>query len=420
MKILLVNQFFWPDSAATSQFLTDLAVELAARGHEVHAVCAEGTYALASAGEAPPATIHRVPAARFRRGIAGRILSYASFYVGAARAAFRLPRMDLVLTLTTPPLISLLGTLLKRLRGSRHFIWEMDVYPDVAVSLGYWRAGGLPDRLVGLLADYSRRRSDGIVALGECMRARLEARGIAPGKILVADNWADSRAIQPIERPGDPTELVLLYSGNLGLAHDIDTIAAAMLRLKEDRRFRFLFAGGGPRRPELEAFCEREHLLAAEWRPYVQREALGESLGAGDIGLVTEADGCCGTVVPSKVYGLLAAGRPVLFIGPAAATPARIVQRFGCGWQVECGDTETLVALLRTLAENRDLVHAAGVRARTALLQHFDLPLGVSRVCASIGAFPLHHSVDRAGFHKQNPVEAHGQAPVRLLPYTER
>ncbi len=408
MRILLVNQFFWPDEAATSQLLTDLAIEMAARGHEVHALCADGSYALASAGEAPRVTVHRVPATRFRHGKLGRMLSYASFYAGALRTAFSLPRMELVLTLTTPPLISLLGTALKRLRGSRHFIWEMDVYPDVAVSLGYWRAGSAVERLVGSLADLSRRHADGIVALGECMRDRLVSRGITAEKITVADNWADSRAIQPVERPGDPEQLVLLYSGNLGLAHDIDTIAGAMLQLRDDSRFRFLFTGGGPRRRELQAFCERESLTTAEWRPYVQREALGESLGAGDIGLVTEQNDCCGTVVPSKVYGLLAAGRPVLFIGPAEATPARILRNFGCGWQVDCGDTEGAVALLRTLADHRELVREAGACARAALLQHFDLPLGVNRVCEQIGVFPFQHSAGPSILPEENLVEAHG------------
>ena len=349
-----------------------------------------------------------MPAARFQHGRLGRILSYASFYSGAARAAFTLPRMDLVLTLTTPPLISLLGTALKLLRGSSHFIWEMDVYPDVAVSLGYWRAGGMVERLVGLLADFSRRRADGIVALGECMRARLQARGLAADTIMVADNWADSRAIQPVERPGDPEQLVMLYSGNLGRAHDVETIAQTMLHLKDDPRFRFFFTGGGPRRKELQDFCERERLTATEWRPYVQREALGESLGAGDIGLVTEQNSCCGAVVPSKVYGLLAAGRPVLFIGPAEATPARILARFGCGWQIDCGDTAAAVALLRTLADHRELVHEAALRARAALLQHFDLPLGVSRICDLIGVSPLQHPADQTTLHEESLAEAHG------------
>ena len=391
MRILLLNQFFWPDSAATSQLLTDLARGLAENGHEVYAISADGGYAVRSAEQTPPrVSIHRVKALPFARGKLGRVLSYASFYLFAAVRGLRLPRPDLVLTLTTPPLLSLLGTLLKSVRGSRHFIWEMDMYPDVAVDLGYFASGGLLDRSVGALADFARRRADGIIALGECMKTRLIARGVAPEKITVADNWADGRAIQPLPRPGDPADLVILYSGNLGLAHDLDTITGAVAELRSDPRLRFLFVGSGGRRDELARFLVANRIDSVDLRPYVPRASLSESLSAGDIGLVTQRDATCGSVVPSKVYGLLAAGRPILFVGPADATPARIIRRFGCGWHVPVGDVAGLTDLLRSLADDREAVRRAGELARQALLDHFDLPLGVARICGILGAQPVH------------------------------
>ncbi len=390
-----MNQFFWPDSAATSQLLTDLAAGMAERGHEIHVICADGNYALASDEQRPSVEIHRVKAFPFSRGKLGRILSYLSFYFGAAWRGLTLARPDLVITLTTPPLLSLLGTLIKAVRGSRHFSWEMDVYPDVAISLGYFKAGGFLDRVVGMLADFSRRRADGILALGECMKQRLIARNIAGERILVAENWAHSVAIQPVTRPGSNERLILLYSGNLGLAHDIDTIASAMLGLRSNEQFSFIFTGGGPRRKELQAFCHRESIAAAEFRPYVQRMSLGESLGAGDIGLVTQQDSCVGAVVPSKVYGLLAAGRPILFIGPEDATPARIIRRYGCGWHIRCGAAPALTELLLRLSANPAEVSAAGQRARKVLLEHFDRPIGVARICDLVGAVPLCQAADQ-------------------------
>jgi len=386
LKILLLNQFFWPDSAATSQLLTDLARGLAEQGHEVYAISADGGYAISAAGDPPPVEIHRVKALPFVRGKVGRLLSYLSFYVGAAVRGLTLPRPDLVLTLTTPPLLSLLGTLISTLRGSRHFIWEMDVYPDVAIDLDYFKAGGLADRLTGFLADLSRRRADGIIALGECMKQRLVGRGLDPNSIAVADNWADAAAIHPLPRPGDPSQLVLLYSGNLGLAHDLDTLTESIRQLRDDSRFRFLFVGSGGRRQELAAFCDINDISSVELRPYVQRNSLSESLSAGDIGLVTQREACFGSVVPSKVYGLLAAGRPILFIGPKDATPARIVERFSCGWHINCNDSSALTALLKYLAANPAVVAEAGQRARSALVDHFDLPLGVARIIKILGA----------------------------------
>lgn len=393
MRILLLNQFFWPDSAATSQLLTDLARGLAENGHEVVAIAADGGYAPEFADEAaPPVRIVRVKALRFVRGKLGRVLSYASFYVGAAVEGLRLPRPDLVLTLTTPPLLSLLGNLLQRMRGSRHFIWEMDMYPDVAIDLGTFRAGGVLDRVVGALADFSRRRADGIIALGECMRQRLIGRGCDPEKIFVAENWADGSAIQPLPRPGRSDaarDLVMLYSGNLGLAHDLDTVTGAMLELRQDDRVRFVFAGSGGRRAELQQFIAEHGISSVEMRPYAPRASLSESLSVGDVGLVTQREATCGSVVPSKVYGLLAAGRPIVFVGPAEATPARLVRRFGCGWHISVGDVAGLADLLRRLADDRDLVREAGRRARQALVTNFDLPLGVARICELLSAAPV-------------------------------
>lgn len=386
MKILLLNQFFWPDSSATSQMVTDLARDLAARGHEIYSISSDGGYAPADRGEAPPVTMQYVRALPFVRGKAGRVFSYGSFYVAAAWRALTMPKMDVVLTLTTPPLLSLLGNAMKMLRGSRHFIWEMDMYPDVAVDCGYFKAGGLADRGTGALADWSRRQADGVIALGECMRDRLLARGTPADKIFISYNWADSRAIPALPFNGDQDKLTVLYSGNLGLAHDLETIFGAIRNLRGDERFRFIFVGSGGRRQELASFAEAEGIGSIELRPYADRSELGRSLSVGDIGLVTQRDICCGTVVPSKVYGLMAAGRPILFIGPANAMPARILRDFTCGWHVAVGDIEAATKLLRYLIDHPAEIHAAGARGRQALLEKFDLPLGVARIAEIIGA----------------------------------
>ena len=380
MKIVFINQFFWPDSSATSQQLTDLATGLAGRGHEIAVICSDGGYAAAAGGEQPPVEILRVRSLPFKRGLVGRVLSYLSFYVAAFFRALTMRRADVIVSLTTPPLISLLGSMVKILRGSRHFIWEQDIYPDVAISLNYFQAGGVADRLVGLLADFSRRHADGILALGTCMRDRLIDRGVPAEKIYITENWANGEAITPMARPGDPSRLVVLYSGNFGLAHDLDTLAGAMLRLKDDPRFHFIFVGSGIKRQQLAKFCAAQDIHSLELRPYVDRDKLNEGLAVGDVGLVTQSEDCWGSVVPSKVYGILAAGRPVLFIGPRRATPARTIDLHRCGWHVNCGDVEGLTDLLLELASDLGAVRAAGGRARQALMEHYDLPLGVARI----------------------------------------
>lgn len=390
MKMLFINQFFWPDSSATSQQLTDLVSALERRGVEVSVLCGDGGgYAAAGGTEVPAAKVYRVKALPFTRGRLGRVLSYLSFYGSALLRGLTLPKVDVVVSMTTPPLISLLGGAIKLTRGSRHFIWEQDLYPEVAIDLAYLKPGGLVHRITSMLADAVRRQADGILVLGSCMRDRLVARGVPAAKIAIAEHWASSAAITPMPRPGKPDELVLLYSGNLGLAHDLATIEGAMLRLRNDPAFRFLFAGTGGKRSELAAFAKEHDIQNIELRPFVARDRLSQGLAAGDIGLVTQTEASCGALVPSKVYGILAAGRPLLFIGPRSATPAQLIERHGCGWHVPCGDVDGLTALLLHLADHPELIWQTGARARQALLDFYDLPQSVDRIADILGAARL-------------------------------
>ncbi len=382
MKLLLINQFFWPDSAATAQLLTDVARSLSAKGAEVTVLCGRPDYGAVDESPAPPVRILRCGPAAFSRSKLQRISSYASFLMSAIWKAFRSERADVVVTLTTPPLLCLLGAALKLTRGSRHYIWEMDMYPDIALDLGVMRPGSLA-WLVGATADWSRRRADGVVALGEDMKARLVARGIPGHWIHIAHNWADGSEIVPISFPEGP--LVVHYSGNFGLAHDVETIAGAMKALQGNSDIRFVFAGGGSKKAWLEEYCRREAIPNASFPGYAQRADLGRSLGEGHIGLVTQLPQTCGAVVPSKTYGIMAAGRGILYVGPAAATPAQIIQRHECGWRVDSGDVTALVHLLETLLQDRSRIRRAGERARLAFDQHYERRIGVARVCAILG-----------------------------------
>jgi len=383
MRVLLINQFFWPDTAATGQLLTDVARVVDTGVHAVTVLCGNSAYGALNAGSPPPAKIVQCGSVAFTRGKIGRLVSYGSFLVGAAIRGFREPKPDLVVTLTTPPLISLLGTFLKTLRGSGHFIWEMDIYPDIAVNLSVLKEESFVTRLVGMLADLSRTKADGIIALGDDMKARLVARGIPEHKIIVAENWADGSEILPAPFRDGP--LVVHYSGTFGLAHEEQTIAEAMRQLRDDGRFRFVFAGGGARRKRLEEFCRAERIAGVEFRPYARRSDLSRSLAEGHVGLVTQIPETVGAVVPSKVYGIMAAGRPVLYIGPRQATPAQIIRQYGCGWQVEPGDAAGLVQLLRQLDQGRHLLSDAGLRARNAFDKQYDKPIGVARILSILG-----------------------------------
>jgi colanic acid biosynthesis glycosyl transferase WcaI len=404
MRILLINQFFAPDPAPTGQLLADVARALIADGHSVEVLCSRSSYeAYDEVGHhgLERVKVRRIGGFPFGRGRISRLSSYGCFFISAlVHIAFR-ERSEVILTLTTPPLLSLAGTLGKHLRGSRHLIWEMDVYPDIAVGVGVFGPGGLLDRAVGGLADFSRRHADGIITLGLCMRDRLVARGIPVSKIDIAGNWADGSRISPRPFPSG-VPLVLLYSGNLGRAHDVDTIAETVNLLAYPERFRFIFAGGGARRARLQASCGARS--NTEFLPYQAHSSLADHLGRCHIGLVTQNSATCGSVVPSKTYTLMAAGRPFIFVGPLGATPARLIERFNCGWHIEPGDSSSLIALLETLHASPELIHGAGERARNAFLSHCDLPAGTARIVSILtGDAPVAEAARSAEAVVQNP-----------------
>jgi glycosyltransferase involved in cell wall biosynthesis len=384
-RVVLINQFFWPDLAATGQLLTDLARHLADLGHDVTVICGSGTYAGTEATPRPPVEIVRVPGLRFVRSTATRLLSYLSFYVGALWRALCAPKADVIVTLTTPPLLGLIGRVVQVFRRSRHYIWEMDMYPDVAIDLGVLTARSAATRAIRWLADYARRHSDGVIVLGECMRQRLIDRGLPDAKISVAENWADGALIHPVAPRMRNAAMTVIYPGNLGLAHDVATLACAMRELGFDRRYRFVFVGGGPRVADLKRFCESNGVANAHFLSYCGRDRLNDLMSEADVGLVTQSEVCLGSLVPSKVYSLMAAGLPILFIGPRPATPSLVIRRFDCGWQVDCGDSESLLAVLRTLQADRAQACAAGARARTAFLAHYDSPVAVRRIVSVLG-----------------------------------
>ncbi len=389
MRIILINQFFGADMSPTGQLLSDVAAFLSAQGIEVLVLCGKGAYtADASAGGAAQwpsnVEVRYVPSLGFGRGFR-RPFSYASFLCGTLLTGLLVPKADVVVTLTSPPMLPVIGMLLKLLRHRKHFIWEMDLFPDALVDVGYSSKNSLAIRGLGYLADLARKRSDGVIVLGECMRQRLLGRGIPASQLFLGENWADGRMIHPLPFLNERPALKVLYSGNLGLTHDTETILAAMTQLKNHPDFEFRFAGSGEKRTSLRRECEALGIDNAEFTGYCKKEDLVTSLASGDVGLVTQLESCEGTVVPSKVYTLLAAGRPVLFVGPRDAMPGRIVRKHRCGWQIDAGDDGALVELLRSLQANPAEVRAAGERGREAFLAHYDLPHGVSRIGGILG-----------------------------------
>jgi len=396
-RIIVISQFFGPDQSAVGQFLADFADGAAAAGHDVSVICGANDYAAGDVAarsrdprENPKSTaelhtgggairIARVRTAAFSQSKMRKLLSYATFYAGAVWRALSIARPDVVVTLTAPPGLAWIGWLVQRVRGCRHVTWEMDLYPDIAIALDIPVAAW-----TSRVLDFPRRRADKIIAPGDCMKTSLLQHQIPEDRIAVAENWADGSSIFPLPPPKLPP-MRILYSGNLGLAHDVATIRAVMVHLADRSDFLFVFAGGGLARRELMEFCQERGIGNISLQGYVRLQDLRASLAECHIGLVTQKPTTLGAIVPSKIYGLMAAGRPVLYIGPALATPAALIQKFDCGWHFDCGDEAGVAALLLRLIEDPEELRRKGLNGRKAFIENYDKPAGVARVMRAMG-----------------------------------
>lgn len=395
MRIVLLNQYYAPDGAATAQLAADLGAGLAAAGHDVAAVCSDHAYADPSRRYPRRETIdgvrvERVATTAFgRRTRAGRLLDYAAFALGAARRLSRLrfgagSPPDVVVSLTTPPLIGLVGARSARRAGAASVLWSMDVYPEIAFALGALPPFSLAGRAASAASRRLLRATDAAVALDTAMGERLSAAGAR--RVAVIANWADGDAIRPRPVAGHPLRrlwgwegrFVVVYSGNLGLAHDFETILAAALELAGDPGVRFAFLGDGQRFERLRTLVRDRGLGNVEVRPGVERAKLGESLTAADAHFVTLRDGLEGLLVPSKIYGILAAGRPVLYVGPDAGGVADAVRESHGGVRVGNGDGDGLARAISAYAASPARRDEDGRRARA----HFDRTGGRDRALA--------------------------------------
>lgn len=391
-QIVILNQYYWPHGSATSQLMTELAEGLTARGHTVTVVASRTAdrpdHRLSARETRRGVHIRRAWATRFgKRRLIGRLLDYATFYLGALWTLARLGRPDVVLALTTPPLIAVTAQLTLRRRGAALVSLVQDVYPDIAVSLGVVSAKGPLTRLWRRLAGASLRRSDAVIVLSDAMRRRVMPYGIRDGQVHVVHNWALAEMETPptpVDNPfraeaGYGDRFVVAYSGNMGAAHSFETVleAAAQLQARDD--ILFVFIGGGVRRQEIAEHIQREGLLNVRMRPYVDRETLSQSMGAAQVHLVTMRDHVEGLVMPSKLYGILAAARPVIFVGPAASEVTRIIETSACGTAVGNGDVDRLVHAITQLADAPSAAREQGARARARLLETFAREDAISR-----------------------------------------
>jgi len=404
VALIFLNRYFYPDHAATSQILADLAFTLAKQGRPITVITSRQRYdaptvRLPACDVVDGVKIVRVWTSRFGRDmLLGRAIDYATFYCAAAWALWRIARRgDVVVAMTDPPMLSIVAAPICKLRRATLVNWLQDIFPEVAeaLELAKARLAGWGFALLRRLRDLSLKSAAMNVAVGARMADRLAASDVPHDRICVIPNWADGALIRSIPHTENPLRrewelgdaFVIGYSGNLGRAHEFETILGAIAALEQRPdaatagipRLLWLFIGGGAQREAMQREAERRRLKSVRFQPYQPRENLAKSLSAADVHLVSLRSELEGLVVPSKFYGIAAAGRSTVFIGDPGGEIATVIDAHACGVTVPMGDSSSLARIVTELAINRELCRTMGDRARAALLANYDLSVGVGK-----------------------------------------
>jgi glycosyltransferase involved in cell wall biosynthesis len=343
MRVLLLNQCFHPDVMATAQYLTDLAVELAERGDRVTVLTSRRGYddptQRFSARESwRGIDIVRIPSLGLGKvNKYWRLLDFGTYLIICFVRLMFLPRQDLTVALTSPPLISFFGALFVKLRGGRFCFWVMDLNPDEGIELGWVRETSLAARLLQALLKYSLKSSDQVIALDRFMRDRIIAKGIPAERIAVLPPWSHDEEIH-YDEPGRAAfraahrlteKFVVMYSGNHSACHPLNTLLMAALKLRANELIVFCFVGGGSEFQKVKDFAQSHSLSNILCLPYQPREQLSGSLSAADLHVVVMGDRFAGLVHPCKVYNIIAIGAPFLYIGPKDSHISDLSQEYG-------------------------------------------------------------------------------------------
>jgi glycosyltransferase involved in cell wall biosynthesis len=382
-RLIFVNRYAWPDESATAQMLEDLSQDLAARGRRVLVIASAQRHdnarvVLSEREQHGAIEIVRVGGTRFgRAGLLGRAFDYVSF-ARAARAALRerVTSGDIVVAMTDPPMLGNWVHGVARKRGAHCVHWLQDVFPELVEALRPFPGAAMIARGLRGARDRAWRAADAVVCVGEAMRARVLARGVAPARAHTIANWADTSAISPIapEQNALRTEwgldgcFVVGYSGNFGRVHEFAGLLDAAERLRARADIRFVLIGAGAQHAAIAHALRARRLDHVQCRPFQPRAQLSASLGVADLHVVSQREDVEGLVLPSKIYGVLAAGRPVLFLGPASGEIARLLATHQCGERCAANDGAGIARAIEHIAADPARWKAYATHARAAAL----------------------------------------------------
>jgi glycosyltransferase involved in cell wall biosynthesis len=386
-RLLVLNQYYWPGIEATAQLLTDLCEALAG---DVDVTVVTGV--LHGHEDQPRHVVHnrveivRVPSTSFERSkLFARAANYVTYLGNALVNGLRGAKPDIVLCMTDPPIVADVALLVARRYGAPLVVISQDVFPEIAVQLKRLE-NPVAMRVLRSLVSLYLRRADRVVAIGETMRLRLEEKGAPAERLRVIPNWVDTGRLGPRDRENWWREkrevqdkFVVMHSGNVGHAQDLDSLVRAGTFLRDLEDLAIFVIGSGARHAELVALAELLEVDQVRFLYYQSRGVLPQSLSAADVHVVGLAPGLAGYVVPSRLYGILAVARPVIVAADAESETAQVVQRVGCGIVVPPGRPELLARAIRDAHDGKfDLVEM-GLRGREWVEREADRSVAMRR-----------------------------------------
>jgi len=384
-RLLVLNQYYWPGVEATAQLLTELC-EALAEEMDVRVV----TGVLHGHEDEPRDLVQngvrviRVPSTSFERSkLAARASNYITYLANALLRSLRGVRPDVVLCMTDPPIIADIALLVARRYRAPFVVVSQDVFPEIAVQLKRLENPALMSLLRSLVSLYLRR-ADRVVAIGDTMRKRLEEKGARPERVRVIPNWVDTKRLRPSEDGNEWStgvgldgKFVVMHSGNVGHAQDLDSLVRSATFLRDLDDLRIVIIGMGARHAELVALSKQLEVDQVRFLYYQPRGVLPSSLSAADVHVVGLAAGLAGYVVPSRLYGILAVARPVIVAADAESETAQVVEGAGCGIVVSPGRPELLARAIRDAHDGKYDLDAMGARGREWVEREADRSVAV-------------------------------------------
>jgi colanic acid biosynthesis glycosyl transferase WcaI len=383
-RLLVLNQYYWPGLEATANLLTELC-EALAETHDV-TVITGAARGLPKRQVRNGVNIVRIRSTTFDRShLFRRAANYATYVLGLVWRAMVSSRPDLVVCMTDPPFIGSIARVVAARFRVPLLVVMQDVFPEIAVKLGRLKSP-VSAKLLRLLIDPSLRAADRVVVIGETMKRRVEEKGVSAERIRVIPNWSDVGSVVPMPHDNEwsrrhklTKRFVVMHSGNIGHAQNLDALVRASTFLRDLGNLAVIIVGAGARRADLVLLARVLEADKVEILPYQERSILSQSLSTADVHVVGLAKGLAGYVVPSRLYGILAAGRPVIAATDPESETAQLVAEIGCGVLVPPGNPFALAAAIRAAHDGEYDLAEMGRRARVFAEAEADRSTAVRR-----------------------------------------